>query len=213
MEVAEPRFESRRIDKATASRIALVRVREPVEVFQETTHAVSSSGELRNWPNATKFKTFCQEGATNPAFSPEKNCIPSLVRCVLHVPARASRLRLRANPTMRRPGFFASLGMTIASHCHAAPYFPRRSIQPRRPVAWPSRLMRMTLCRDGCGWAHASGTSCRVRVVLKLDPRLWGVVGHSTTPTRAATRTRAPRNLRRCAEGRCTRRGKVSVSV
>jgi len=207
MEVAEPRFESRRIDKATASRIALVRVREPVEVFQETTHAVSSSGELRNWPNATKFKTFCQEGATNPAFSPEKNCIPSLVRCVLHVPARASRLRLRANPTMRRPGFFASLGMTIASHCHAAPYFPRRSIQPRRPVAWPSRLMRMTMCRDGCGWAHASGTSCRVCVVLKLDPRLWGVAHNSTTRRCIATENPRPAESAAVCAGKLQSKG------
>jgi hypothetical protein len=33
--------------------------------------------------------------------------------------------------------------------------FRRPSIQNQKPAPWPSRLMSMTLCRDGCGWAHA----------------------------------------------------------
>jgi hypothetical protein len=33
--------------------------------------------------------------------------------------------------------------------------FRRPSIQNQKPAPWPSRLMSMTRCRDGCGWAHA----------------------------------------------------------
>jgi hypothetical protein len=83
----------------------------------------------------------------------------------------------------------------------------RRSIQKHVRAAWPSRLMRMTLCRDGCGWAHASGTSCRVCVVLKLDPRLWGVVDQSTTRRCTATENLRPRNRWLCAQGSFNRRG------
>jgi hypothetical protein len=38
--------------------------------------------------------------------------------------------------------------------------------------------------------------SCRLRVVLNLDLRLWGVVGHSTTRTRGSTTPKpAPRGI------------------
>jgi hypothetical protein len=67
---------------------------------------------------------------------------------------------------------------------------------------------RNSFCGD-----NSPACSFRVCVELKLDVRLRGVVDHSTTRTRAARQNLRPRNLRLCAEGRCTRRGKVSVNM
>jgi hypothetical protein len=53
----------------------------------------------------------------------------------------------------------------------------------------------------GAARVHASGMSRCVCVELQLDLRLWGVVDHSTTRTRAAAQKPAPRGI-----GGCVRR-------
>jgi len=69
-----------------------------------------------------------------------------------------------------------------------------RSIQNHKPTAWPSRLMRMTLCRDGCGGRYAYTTvvgTCLRHVLLQASR----AEARPTTPTRGATGKPAPRGI------------------
>jgi len=79
-----------------------------------------------------------------------------------------------------------------------SPASQRQTIQNHEPTAWPSRLMSITPRRDGCGWAYAytiAVGTCLRHVLPRVRraearPTFWGVVDHSTTPTRDATKNR-----------------------